>query len=80
MGEHISYRYWMSTIWAFEIIQNMHDVYRADGYMKKFCKSSREKVMKTINFEKKKMIPLTNEQQESYQKKKIVTFAKIVWI
>ena len=68
----------MSTIWAFEGIQSMHDLYRTDGCMKKFCKSSREKAMKTINFEKKKMIPSTNEQQESYQKKKIVTFIKIV--
>ena len=78
MVEHISCRYLMSTIWAFEGIQSMHDLYRADGCMKKFCKSSREKAMKTINFEKKKMIPSTNEQQESYQKKKIVTFIKVV--
>ena len=27
--------------------------------------------MKIINFEKKEMIPLTNEQQESYEKAKI---------
>ena len=35
--------------------------------------------MKTINFEKKKMIPLTNEQQELYDKRqKSATFAKKV--
>ena len=34
--------------------------------MKKFCKSLREHAMKIINFEKKKMIPLTNEEYESY--------------
>ena len=32
--------------------------------------------MKIINFEKKKMIPLKNEQQESYEKAKYPTFAK----
>ena len=30
-----------------------------------FCESLREHAMKIINFEKKKLIPLTNEQQES---------------
>ena len=35
---------------------------------KGFCESLREYVMKIINFETKKMIPLTKQQQESYQK------------
>ena len=37
----------------------------------KFCESLREHEMKRINFEKKKMILLTNEQQESNEKRKI---------
>ena len=32
--------------------------------------------MKVINFEKKKMIPLTNEQQELYKKTKICCICK----
>ena len=48
----------------------MHHVYSGDGYMEKFCESLKEMAIKTINFEIKKMIPLTNEQRESYQKKK----------
>ena len=35
----------------------MHDVYRGEYCMKK--------LMKMINFEKKKMVPLTNKQHES---------------
>ena len=35
--------------------------------------------MKIINFEKKKMIPLKNEQWESYEKAKYATFAKEAW-
>ena len=54
----------MSTIWIFDGIENKHDVYRGEDYMKKFCESLREHAMKMINFEKKK-IPLRNEQQES---------------
>ena len=34
--------------------------------MKKFCESLREHLLKIINFEKKKMIPLTHEEYESY--------------
>ena len=32
--------------------------------MEKFCKVLREHVMKIINYEKKEMIPLTNERNE----------------
>ena len=28
IGEHISCRYWMSTIWAFHHIENKHTLYR----------------------------------------------------
>ena len=47
-----------------------HNVYRAEDFMEKFCESLREHIIKIINFEKKKMIPLTNDQQELYQKTK----------
>ena len=33
--------------------------------MKKFCKDLRDQAMKIINYEKKEMIPLTNEEKES---------------
>ena len=31
--------------------------------MKRFCKSLKEHVIKIINYEKKEMIPLTNEEK-----------------
>ena len=34
--------------------------------MKKFCESLKEHMMKIINFEKKKIIPLTSKEYESY--------------
>ena len=43
-------------------------MYRA---LKSFYEFSTEHAMKIINFEKKKMIPLSNEQQESFEKTKI---------
>ena len=36
-----------------------------------FCKDLRDQAMKIINYEKKKMIPLTDEEIESYEKQKV---------
>ena len=44
--------------------------------MKKFCESLREHTIKIINFEKKKMVPSTNGQQELHERQKSATFAK----
>ena len=44
----------------------MRDVYRGGDCMKKFCESLRQHRMKITDIEKKKMIPLTNKQCESY--------------
>ena len=61
----------MSTIFTFDGIEKKHDVYRGEDCMKKFCEFLRKHTMKIINFEKKKMILLTNKQQESYEKTQI---------
>ena len=52
----------MSTIMSFKSIQNKHDIYRAKDYMKMFCESLREHTENVINFKKKNMNLLTNEQ------------------
>ena len=41
-----------------------HD--RDEDYMKKYCESLKEHAIKIINFEKKKIISLTNKELESY--------------
>ena len=56
----------MSKILSFKGIENKHDEYRGKDCMKKFCESLREHAMEKINFEKKKLKLLTNEQQKSY--------------
>ena len=65
----------MSMIWRFGIewygMEIRHDVSRREECMKNFCEYIREHAMKVINLKKKKMIPLTNEQHESYEKAKI---------
>ena len=66
IGEHIPCVYSVSTIWTFDGIGNKHDIYRGEDCMEKFWVSLREHAAKIINFEKKKMIPLTNKEYESY--------------
>ena len=39
--------------------------------MKKFCEPLHEDKIKIINFEKKKTMQSTNEQQESHEKKNV---------
>ena len=38
--------------------------------MKMFCKDLKDKAMKIINYEKKEMIPLTDEEKETHENKK----------
>ena len=61
----------MSTIWIFDRSKNKHDLYRGEYYMKKFRESLRQHAVNKIKFENKKIIPLTNEQQELHEKTKI---------
>ena len=44
--------------------------------MKKFCKDLREHATKIINYEKKKMIPLTTKEEIDYYKQKICYICK----
>ena len=66
----------MSTISSFRTIENKHDVYRDEDYMKTFCEFVKQHAMKIINFKKKKMNLLTKEQQESYENGKICYICK----
>ena len=44
--------------------------------MKIFHKDLRDQAMKIINYEKKEMMPLTNEEKESYEKQRICYICK----
>ena len=67
IGEHITCRYSMSTIWTFDHIGNKHTLYRGKDCVKKFCESLREHAKKIINFEKKKILSLTKDKLKSHQ-------------
>ena len=57
----------MSTIWGFDHIEDKHTLYCRKDCTKKFCTSLREHTKNVIDFEKKKMLPLTNEELKSHQ-------------
>ena len=57
----------MTMIWAFDVMEHNHDVYRGQNCMKAVYESLSETKMIILNFKnKKKRIPLTKEQDESY--------------
>ena len=57
----------MSTIWAFDSIKNKHSLYHGKECMKKFCISPREHAADVTNFEKKKMLPITEKELKPHQ-------------
>ena len=67
IGEHIPCTYSMSTIWALDNIKNKHILYCGEDCMKNFCTSIREHAANAINFENKKMLPLTEKELKLYQ-------------
>ena len=71
ISEHIPCGYSMSTIWAFDHIENKHALYRGEDCMKKFCTSLREHIKNLIDLEKKKMLPLTKKELKPYQDAKV---------
>ena len=64
-------RYGLYSSYGWVNVENKHEVYRSQDCMKKFRKSLREHAIKITNFEKKEIIPLTNEKLESQKKTKI---------
>ena len=44
--------------------------------MEMFCKDLRNQAMKIINYEKKEMIPLTDEETAFYEMQKVVIYVK----
>ena len=61
----------MSTIWAFDHIEKNHTLYFEKDCMKTFCESLREHTKNRIDFEKKKILPLTKEELKSHQDAKV---------
>ena len=76
INKHTPSGYSIFTHCSFDESKNEINYYRGDDCMRKFCKDLREHSTKIINYEKKKMIPLTTEEKVHYNKQKICYICK----
>ena len=66
-----------STIWRLDHIEDKHTLYCGKSYTKKFCKSLIKNTKSIIDFEKKKMLPLTRKELKSHEDAKICYICRI---
>ena len=57
----------MLTKWSFDKTEDKLDYYRGKDCIEKLCKKSKDHAMKIINYEEKEMMPLTDEENKSYE-------------
>ena len=71
INKHTPSGYLLFMHCSFDKTKTKLDYYRDEDCMKKFCKDLREHTTKIINYDKKKMIPLTIKEEIDYNKQKI---------
>ena len=76
INKHIPSGYSLFTHCSFGQTKNKINYFRGKVCMKKFCKDLREQATKIINYEKKKMIPLTKEEKIHYNEQEICYICK----
>ena len=76
INKHTPSGYSLFTYCSFDKTKNKLNYYRGKDCMKKFCKNLREHATKIINYEKKKMIPLTTKEEMYHSKQKICYICK----
>ena len=65
-AEHTPSDYSWVTCCSFDKLKNEWSYYRGKNCMEMFCKDFKNLSMKVIDYEKKEIIPLTNEETASY--------------
>ena len=76
INKHTPSGYSLFTHGSFHKTKNKLDYYRGDDCMEKFWKNLREQATKTINYEKKDMIPLTKKEEKHHKKQKVCYICK----
>ena len=75
-AEYIPSGYSWVMCCSFDKSKSERNYYRRKNCIERFCKDIRDQAMKIIDHEKNKIISLTNEEKESYEKKKFVIYVK----
>ena len=70
INKHTPSGYSLYTHCSFDKSKNKLDYYRGKNCMKKFCKDLRTHATKIINYEKKKVIPLSTKEEIYHSKQK----------
>ena len=68
--------YALNLVCSFDSTQNKESFHRGRDCIKKFCSDLKELGTKIVNYEQKRMIPLTDNENRSYKEQKIVTYVK----
>ena len=76
INKHTPSCYSLFTHCSFDKTKNKLDYYSGDKCMEKFCKDLREHPTKIINYEEKKMIPLTKKEEKNHNKQKVCYICK----
>ena len=76
INKHIPSGYSTFTHCSFDESKNKFNYYKGDDCMKKICKDLREHSTKIINYEKKKIIPLTTKEEIYHNRQKICYICK----
>ena len=61
---------------SFDATKNKLDYYRRMDCIKMLCKKLKDHSLKIINYERKEMIPLTEEEIKSYEEQKVCHICK----
>ena len=71
INKHTPSGYSMLTCSSFDAKENKRRLYRGEDCMKRFCEDSKEHTTRIINYERKRIIPLTNEERKTHRWAKI---------
>ena len=63
--------YSIFTSCSSDLTKNKLDCYKGEGCMEIFCKDLGEHAVKIMNYEKKEVIPIINEENELYEMQKV---------
>ena len=76
INKHTPSGYSIFTSCSCDELKNKLNYYRGKDCMKKFCKDLKEHATRIINYEKKKIIPLTKEEKINYNDQQICYLCK----
>ena len=72
INKHIPSGYSIFTSCSFDESKNKLNYYRGKDCMKKFCKDLKEHATRIINYQTKKVIPLTTEEKIDYNNQFVI--------